>query len=81
MKGNRDMFYQNYQAGGFGNVPMPSGYNINSQYEAYGPGVMQGVDPYEERISRIERQIRNIDQRLEKLELASDNTTNSSYMI
>ena len=81
MKGNRDMFYQNYQAGGFGNVPMPSGYNINSQYEAYGPNVFQNENPYEERISRIEKQIRNINQRLEKLELSNDNNNNSSYMI
>ncbi len=80
MKENRDMFYQNYQAGGFGNAPMPSGYNVNTQYQAYGPGAMFNDNNYlEERLSRIEKNIRNLDQRLEKLESVKD--TSDSYMI
>ena len=42
MKGQRDMFYSNYQAGGFQEpnviVTPPQGYNINTQYSAFGPG-------------------------------------------
>ena len=80
MKGNRDMFYQNYQAGGFGNAPMPSGYNYNSQYQAYGPNAFYNEENYlEERLSRIEKSIRNLDQRLDKIESVKDTT--DSYMI
>jgi len=88
MRDNRDMFYSNYQAGGFQEpnfMPMPmgqpSGYNINQNYQAYGPNVMpignQGnvnnnnnsyIDEYDQRITKLERQIRRIDQRLRKLE-------------
>ena len=101
MKGNRDMFYGNYQSGGFQEPNFyqmqPSGYNINTQYSAFGPGVYQANmnqmqnannmvmnnDPYDERISRLERQIRNLDQRITKLETngsISDNEINNSNM-
>ena len=44
MNPNRDMFYSNYQAGGFQEPNMiytpPQGYNINQNYQAYGPNVM-----------------------------------------
>ena len=39
MKPNRDMFYSNYQAGGFQEPNMiytpPQGYSINQNYQAY----------------------------------------------
>ncbi len=98
MKGNnRGMFYSNYQAGGFNDPNMiPNTYNINSQYQAYGPGVNPGMmmpsqeygetNDYNERLTKIERQIRNLDQRIRKLETSTtidDNSINDSnlYMI
>ena len=39
---NRDMFYQNINQG-YNNPGMfvpPSGYNMNSQFQAYGPNIM-----------------------------------------
>ncbi len=92
MRDNRDMFYSNYQAGGFQEpnfipapqMQAPSGYNINANYQAYGPNVMpmpnqttgginnnnNYIDEYDQRITKLERQIRRIDQRLRKLENA-----------
>ena len=105
MKGNRDMFYGNYQAGAFQDpnvfVTPPSGYNINTQYQAFGPNLVnqgqvpmqnnnnyQGtyVDEYDQRITKLERQIRSLDQRIRKLETGDnfieDNTSESNmYMI
>ena len=115
---NRDMVYGSYQSGGFAEPNMvvtpPSGYNINTQYQAFGPGVagnqvpmmqnpnvMQGQmplyngynngysDEYEQRLTRLERQIRSLDQRIRALETGSgssnieDNTITDSnlYMI
>ena len=47
MKPNRDMFYSNYQAGGFQESNMiytpPQGYSINQNYQAYGPNVMGSI--------------------------------------
>lgn len=50
MRDNRDMVYSNYQAGGFAepnmmpnmmpNNMMPQGYNMSSNYQAYGPNVI-----------------------------------------
>lgn len=112
MRDNRDMFYSNYQAGGFQEpnmmmqnnmIPMqPQGYNINQNYQAYGPNVMPNmmqnnnimsntgtntyVDEYDQRITKLERQIRRIDQRLRKLENSGTleeeiNIDNNLYMI
>lgn len=87
---DRNMFYQNvnqgYSApGGF--IP-PSGYNMNSQYQAYGPNVIPDNynqnqnqsynNDHEERISKLERQIRSLDVRIQKLESA---VTDNIYMI
>ena len=85
MNPNRDMFYSNYQAGGFQEPNMiytpPQGYSINQNYQAYGPNVMSNpnmqnmqstpntyMNEYDERISKLERQIRSLDQRIRKLE-------------
>lgn len=96
---NRDMFYGNYNAGGFSEpnfmvpnqnmmVPQgqPQGYNVSGSYQAYGPNVIPGAvpnntnninsqnsyntynDDYDNRITKLERQVRRIDQRLRKLE-------------
>ena len=77
------MFYQNTQAS-YSNPGMfipPSGYNMNSDYVAYGPNVMNNSD-YEDRISRLERQVKVLDNRLQKLESTSiDKTTDNFYMI
>lgn len=96
MKGNRDMFYSNYQAGGIKEPNMiynpPSGYNINSQYSAFGPGIMNGqmnpnqyqytndyqTNDYDERITKLERQIRSLDQRIRKLETTNTNLEDNS---
>lgn len=108
MKQPRDMFYSNYQAGGFEGPNViytpPQGYMINNQYQAYGPNVFPGqnqtqnqiqnnggyiantyADEYDQRITKLERQIRRIDQRLRKLETdgtIEENITDSNlYMI
>lgn len=111
MKGNRDMFYSNYQAGAQMEPQMfmtpPSGYNMSSNYQAYGPNVipMQNMnmnnqmvpqnntydnsytDDFDNRITKLEKQVRRIDQRLRKLEnsdsILEDNTIVDSnlYMI
>ena len=88
-----NMFYQNvnqgYSApGGF--IP-PSGYNMNSQYQAYGPNVIPDNynqnqnqsynNDHEERISKLERQIRSLDVRIQKLESAGSEVTDNIYMI
>ena len=90
---DRNMFYQNvnqgYSApGGF--IP-PSGYNMNSQYQAYGPNVIPDNhnqnqnqsynNDHEERISKLERQIRSLDVRIQKLESAGSEVTDNIYMI
>ena len=86
---NRNMFYQNTQTG-YQNPGMfipPSGYNMNSEYQAYGPNVIPNEEnlfnnnEYEERISRLERQVKNLDNRLQKLENASNETNDNVYMI
>lgn len=98
MKGQRDMFYGNIQAGGFQEPNMiitpPSGYNINTQYSAYGPNAMmgntpmmgmnQGINEYDERLTKVERQIRNLDERIRKLETdagTSNSTDSNLYML
>ena len=85
---NRNMFYQNIQEG-YQNPGMfvpPQGYNLNSQYQSYGPNIIPQnnteTSSYEERISRLERQVKNLDSRVQKLETASEDTTNDNfYMI
>lgn len=74
----------------------PSGYNMNSQYQAYGPNVIPDNynqnyynqnqsqnynNNYEERISKLERQIRSLDVRIQKLESAGSEVTDNIYMI
>ena len=75
---NRNMFYQNTQAS-YQNPGMfipPSGYNMNTEYQSYGPNTipnndnMFNNDEYESRISRLERQVKNLDNRLQKIENA-----------
>lgn len=90
---DRNMFYQNVNQGystpgGF--IP-PSGYNMNSQYQAYGPNVIPDNynqnqnqsynNDHEERISKLERQIRSLDVRIQKLESAGSEVTDNIYMI
>ena len=87
---NRDMFYQNLNQG-YSNPGMyvpPSGYNINSQYQAYGPNVIPeqmgytNNNEFESRISKLERQVKNLDLRLQKLENVSNEVSDSNlYMI
>lgn len=86
---NRDMFYQNYNQGysNPGAIIPPSGYNYNQEYQSYGnpsfigsPNVINTQNDYEERISKLERQVRNLDTRLQKLESVSSKDDNF-YMI
>ena len=85
---NRDMFYQNVQQG-YNNPGMfipPNGYNMTSQYQAYGPNIppqnqVTETNEYEDRISRLERQVKNLDTRLQKLENVNTETTDNFYMI
>ncbi len=86
---NRGMFYQNIEQG-YQNPGMfipPSGYNMNSEYQAYGPNmipeqnkIMNNTD-YEERISKLERQIKSLDTRIQKLESTGSETNDNFYMI
>ncbi len=86
---NRDMFYQNLNQG-YSNpgafIP-PSGYNMNSQYQAYGPNIIPEQMGYtsnnelNDRISKIERQIKNLDVRLQKLESIPNEVNDNLYMI
>ena len=80
---NRDMFYQNTQAS-MNNPGMfipPSGQYLNQEYQAYGPNMVpfQNND-YEERINKLERQVKNLDARLQKLESTTE-TNDNFYMI
>lgn len=89
MKGNRDMIYGNYNIGSYTppQVIPPQGYNINTEYQAYGPNVMipnnninnNYQDDYETRFNKLERQIRNLDTRLKKLE-SNTNTTDDTII-
>ena len=89
---NRGMFYQNIEQG-YQNPGMfipPSGYNMNAEYQAYGPNIMNNqnnpnkvndFNDFEDRISRLERQIKNLDVRIQKLENVNTETTDNFYMI
>lgn len=102
---NRDMFYQNINQS-YSNPGMfipPSGYNVNSQIQAYGPNlnpnmyqnqfsqgnyVPEQMGYYEdtnnelyERINKLERQIKNLDTRVQKLENTSNEVNDNIYMI
>ena len=94
---NRDMYYGSYQGGAYQNpsfLPLePSGYNINANYQAFGPNVIpfanqnnvpntnntynnSYIDEYDTRISKLERQISRVDQRLRRLETTTGSVTN-----
>lgn len=83
------MFYQNVNQGynNTGGFIPPSGYNINTQYQAYGPNVMpmqdnfQNNSDYDNRISKLERQVKNLDTRLQKIETINVEETNNFYTI
>ena len=87
---NRDMFYQNTNTS-YNNPGMfipPSGFNMNSEYQAYGPNVLPNQynnnydnNEYEQRISKLERQVKNLDTRLQKLEQETLNTEDNFYML
>jgi conjugal transfer/entry exclusion protein len=97
---NRDMFYQNINQG-YTNPGMfipPSGYNVNSQIQAYGPninpymnqnpnltaeqmGYYDASNEFNERINKIERQIKNLDARIQKLENSTSEVSDNVYMI
>ena len=89
---NRDMFYQNVNQS-YQTQPQfipPSGYNINTQYQSYGPNMVPQTqmqantiveDEYENRISKLERQVKNLDTRLQKLENQNITNEDNFYMI
>ena len=83
---NRNMFYQNtntsYNSPGVF-IP-PSGYNMNTEYQAYGPNIQnpyQINNEYEEKFQKIERQLKNIDTRLQKLENETSIKEENFYML
>ena len=87
---NRDMFYQNTQTS-YNNPGMyipPSGYNINTDYMAYGPNVMppnminnNQNDEYETRISELEKHMKSLENRVQKLESKEISDNDNLYMI
>ena len=82
---NRGMFYQNIQEG-YNNPGMfipPNGYTMNKEYQAYGPNIEANTlnQDYDERLDRIEKQIRNLDARVQKLESTNNEATDSFYTI
>lgn len=92
---NAGAFIDPQMGGNTGMISGPQGYMMSGNYQAFGPNVVPNEMPYknnfvesdyEARITKLERQIRNLDTRLSKLENSStiedDITFNSSnYMI
>lgn len=101
---NRDMYYQNLNQGyqNPGMIIPPSGYNLNTNYQAYGPNVMPNTMPYQnnnynganynngynngyndiyDRFDKIDKQIKNLDSRLQKLESTTNSVNDNVYMI
>ncbi len=89
---NRDMFYQNLNQGyqNPGQFTPPSGYNMNTNYQAYGPNIMPQYnqnnntsfeDYINDKFNKIDRQIKNLDTRLQKLENTQTNNNENIYMI
>lgn len=89
----RDMFYQNVNQG-YSNPGMfipPNGYNLNTSYQAYGQNIMPNNyqnttaytndNNYEDRISKLERQVKNLDGRITKLESTTNEIDDNFYMI
>ena len=80
------MFYQNIEQG-YQNPGMyipPSGFNMNSEYQSYGPNVIPNNindNEYENRIQKLERQVKNLDTRLQKLENTNTDANDNFYMI
>jgi hypothetical protein len=80
---------QNYQAYGPNVMPMNPNNNLNSNMNMQGQTNNTYIDEYDQRITKLERQIRRIDQRLRKLENAGTATieeeindySNNLYMI
>ncbi len=94
MMKNRDMFYSDYQMGAIQNpnmnMMMPNGYMMNSQYQAFGPNAIPNnytnmySNEVDDRLTKLEAQIRNLDNRVSKLEsgnIQQLNINNDSYMI
>lgn len=84
---NRNMFYQNVSQGysNPGTFIPPSGYNLNAEYQAYGPNTIQNntnyYDDTENRISKLERQVMNLNTRLSKLENINNEVTDTFNII
>lgn len=89
---NRDMFYQNLNQGyqNPGQFTPPSGYNMNTNYQAYGPNIMPQYnqnnntsfeDYINDKFNKIDRQIKNLDTRLQKSENTQTNNNENIYMI
>ncbi len=92
MKNNRDMFYENsgYFVGpnGYGGVPvMPN--TMPNQNMGYNPGLTNPQNPFpndtyetlEQKVNRLERFCKRLDNRISKLENMYSNKTSSEYNI
>lgn len=81
------MFYQNTNTS-YNNpgvfIP-PSGFNINTEYQAYGPNVINPYqmnnNEYEDKLDKIERQLKNLDSRIQKLENETITNEENFYML
>ncbi len=91
MKKDRGNYYQNVNQG-YNNPGMyypPNGYNMNTQYSAYGPNVLPEQmnnnsyyeNDLEEKINDLEHKIKKLDIRVQKLESESTSTNENVYMI
>ena len=84
---NRNMFYQNTNTS-YNNpgvfIP-PSGFNINTEYQAYGPNVINPYqmnnNEYEDKLDKIERQLKNLDSRIQKLENETITNEENFYIL
>ena len=75
------MFYQNMQQG-YQNPGMfipPNGYNMNTEYQSYGIPNQFNDNNYEERISKLERQVKVLNNRLQKLESSAIDEDNDNF--
>lgn len=94
MKDNREMFYSDYQASGYispynNNMMNGMNPNFNNGFMPYNNQYMNNTDYnyYENRLLKLERQVKRLESRVTRLENLSGNSldditsTNETYMI
>ena len=77
---DRDMYYGNYGYSGFSPIPnnmqIPTNMPNMMQPNTYGTNQLSDIN---ERINRLERQVKRLDQRLTRLETPYANNNNNLY--